>query len=302
MAAAAPQTPNPDPSVFEYPPLPEGVDAIRVLTVEPGGFADHVVCGLVPVAFSAKPRYTALSYTWQDPYPHWENESEKTLPPSPAAIVLNGRPFAVQPNLFLALVHLRSPKHALALWVDAVCINQADPEERDCQVAIMSFIYTRALLVAVWLGPKVHGAQTDQLRRMHTDWKMGEARLLAASIHDTDKQLLHYSAEPDAATADRIAASAYWTRLWIVQELCLPQRLVFVYGAVLWRYEDLARWDVVREARNADPSGTCAKTQHSSVGAGLAAIVQLIATRDARHSDRLRLERLVERFARSRCS
>jgi hypothetical protein len=41
------------------------------------------------------------------------------------------------------------------LWVDAICINQDDIEERNRQVKLMAFIYSRALAVLVWLGRPV---------------------------------------------------------------------------------------------------------------------------------------------------
>lgn len=37
-------------------------------------------------------------------------------------------------------------------WVDAICINQADLEERSAQVQIMPQIYSQASCVIVWLG------------------------------------------------------------------------------------------------------------------------------------------------------
>lgn len=40
----------------------------------------------------------------------------------------------------------------LNIWIDAVCINQADDEERSSQVAIMDRIYYHASHLTVWLG------------------------------------------------------------------------------------------------------------------------------------------------------
>jgi hypothetical protein len=41
-----------------------------------------------------------------------------------------------------------------ALWVDALCINQEDVEERNLQVLRMSSIYRQAQAVLAWLGPE----------------------------------------------------------------------------------------------------------------------------------------------------
>ena len=55
-------------------------------------------------------------------------------------------------NLHAALVRLRDPFLKRILWVDAICINQQDEEERTQQVAAMARIYGLAKRVVVWLG------------------------------------------------------------------------------------------------------------------------------------------------------
>lgn len=82
-------------------------------------------------------------------------------------ISLNGTRFHVTENLMLALRHIRqnTTKDAKAkrkqgrggdgtvtLWIDAVCINQADADERNVQVQKMSHIYRDASEVISWLG------------------------------------------------------------------------------------------------------------------------------------------------------
>ncbi|KAK8060052.1 hypothetical protein PG996_009982 [Apiospora saccharicola] len=55
-------------------------------------------------------------------------------------------------ELVLALKYLRHDEKDRYLWIDAVCINQANPTERNHQVQIMAMIYSRATKVCVWLG------------------------------------------------------------------------------------------------------------------------------------------------------
>lgn len=351
---------------FRYPPLPESIDAIRVLTVGPGDFSDPLVGTLEPVAFSDKPHYMALSYAWRDPMldtlpvppagthaavraatatapggsadggpssgkpdatpaalgpSTWVKDgpigrasarekagaNAKAAAPLPALpsirhelpiITLNGQAFPVRHNLYLAILHVRSLLHPISLWVDAVCINQADTAERDSQVALMSFIYTRALRVVVWLGVREYSGQADQFRRLGAAWKAGQSRLLADSLADGGATRLRYSAEPDAATAAGVAESGYWTRLWIVQEVCLSRDVLFVYGPVLWRYEDLRKWQMLERGGLKPP----AKGTGTLADDGVAAIIRLIKAREARHSDKLRLERLIEQFSSNKCS
>lgn len=55
-------------------------------------------------------------------------------------------------KLVSALLRLRSASSIRVLWVDALCINQKDLEEKSQQVSIMQHIYKSATEVAMWLG------------------------------------------------------------------------------------------------------------------------------------------------------
>ena len=41
----------------------------------------------------------------------------------------------------------------MPLWIDAICIDQENLEERNQQVSILVDIYSRAYIVYIWLGP-----------------------------------------------------------------------------------------------------------------------------------------------------
>ena len=57
-------------------------------------------------------------------------------------------------SLYYALHHLRQPDQSRYLWIDAICINQEDLDERSQQVGLMRQIYSQASHVVVWLGPE----------------------------------------------------------------------------------------------------------------------------------------------------
>jgi Heterokaryon incompatibility protein (HET) len=76
------------------------------------------------------------------------------------AITLSGRPWEVTQNLFSALQHLRLPNRDGILWVDALCINQADDDEKSRQVGQMRRVYAGSNCtekVLVWLGDGPEG-------------------------------------------------------------------------------------------------------------------------------------------------
>jgi len=83
--------------------------------------------------------YEALSYTW--------GGLEK-----PRSILVNKQNLAVTENLHAALLRLRDRSLERILWVDAICINQKNPEEQSQQVQLMAKIYSKATRVLVWLG------------------------------------------------------------------------------------------------------------------------------------------------------
>jgi hypothetical protein len=70
-------------------------------------------------------------------------------------IELDKASFSVTENLWTCLRkfrnHITSELDANNIWVNAICINQEDPDERSSQVSQMGEIYARAKEVVVWL-------------------------------------------------------------------------------------------------------------------------------------------------------
>lgn len=161
-----PPTENPE---FVYPPLDEAKREIRYLILLPGKRNDPVR-GLLVVAPMTKldcPNFEALSYVWGSK----ENSTEvaiKSVSDVEAAAVLENadsvdrtsRRFdsmfgivRITQNLARALPYLRYLSKPRRLWIDAICINQDDADERSSQVQRMRDVYSLASRVVVWLGP-----------------------------------------------------------------------------------------------------------------------------------------------------
>lgn len=125
---------------------------IRLLTVRQGGPGDSIECTLTtrPLAVleSTSPidhvlPYEALSYHW--------GSGDASLK---IKIYTEGFPgsFRVRRNLHEALNQLRLPDRPRRLWIDAICINQDDNDEKNAQVSLMAEVYSKASSVCVWLG------------------------------------------------------------------------------------------------------------------------------------------------------
>jgi len=63
----------------------------------------------------------------------------------------------VTDNLYAALDQLQhcvAIKTGLRIWVDALCIDQNNLEEKAYQIELMHKIYAQAQHVVIWLGPE----------------------------------------------------------------------------------------------------------------------------------------------------
>ncbi|KAH8642110.1 HET-domain-containing protein [Alternaria alternata] len=122
-------------------PLPSDEQSIRVLCIQPGVRGTTIEASLSKIDLNDPKRapYTTLSYTWGD-----------------AAIVdyvlVNDEKIGVGVNLFQALQHIRSPNEPIVIWVDAICIDQADDTEKSHQVSHMGLVYRLCKQVYIWLG------------------------------------------------------------------------------------------------------------------------------------------------------
>ncbi|KAK4897319.1 hypothetical protein LTR27_004839 [Elasticomyces elasticus] len=114
-----------------YHSLSRSRKEIRIVDLLPSqDTAGPIVCKLKTVSLHGKPIYEALSYVWGD--------AKVTRP-----ILLNGERKDVTANLdyALRLFRARSQEKTIRIWLDSICINQADTQERNQQVQIMGDIY-----------------------------------------------------------------------------------------------------------------------------------------------------------------
>ncbi|KAL5313474.1 hypothetical protein ACEPPN_019207 [Leptodophora sp. 'Broadleaf-Isolate-01'] len=176
-----------------YTPLSSKHNKIRVLEILPGELGTTVSVKLIESQITDC-SYEALSYTWGD----------GVVGPT---IELNGKSFRVTENLERCLQHIRQKDRTRYLWVDAVCINQEDVNERNAQVRQMGNIYASAAGVVVWLDMDIDLGQP------------AFAKLLQVTdFTDLGKNGTFWNPVVD------IFNHPYWFRLWIQQELVLCKK------------------------------------------------------------------------------
>lgn len=173
--------------------------------------------------------YEALSYVWG------ERNFSATLRLQDGVKMMK-----ITPNLAEALRRLRHTDQPRTLWVDQICVNQNDDQEKAQQVSMMARIYESAKQVLVWLGEET----------AHTELAISSIQDIAASYgylavrNDHDKYwwpsipvLRNDSTGAQTSLKlakqnhiDDIYKRTWFTRLWTVQEVVLAKKAVILCG------------------------------------------------------------------------
>ncbi|KAJ1329788.1 HET domain-containing protein [Microdochium nivale] len=159
---------------YAYTALDRNVGDIRLLRLLPAASPTQpVYCRLshAPLEDTTKTIYEALSYTWGK-----DGRTE--------TIRLDDQDFAVTANLREALLALRDPHSTRVLWIDAICINQDDVEERAHEVVRMLRIYQLASRVVVWLGSSSDNSELaiQHFHELHLEWQSHRNPALRAKL------------------------------------------------------------------------------------------------------------------------
>jgi Heterokaryon incompatibility protein (HET) len=182
------------------------------------------------------PQYKALSYTWGSPIYGREEHFAST-----STIVCNNQLLSVGLNLMDALEQLCTSGYEGYIWIDAICINQQNVDERNAQVVLMGDIYSCASEVIVWLGKDT--AFLSDVEWLHNKTLLlAEARDLLNQLKINDAQTLLYPINGTDETSRELLAKweGYWrffecrtwfTRAWTVQEFALASSIVIWCGS-----------------------------------------------------------------------
>nr|POF25961.1 heterokaryon incompatibility protein 6, or allele [Quercus suber] len=115
------------------------IGELRLLVLFPGVDNEPLRAELRVVSFASAPVYRAVSYRWGSP--------TRTR-----RLILDGQIVDITESLFAALRASRMPHQSHFLWADAICINQENEDEKGCQLNLMASIYRNAEFVFVYLG------------------------------------------------------------------------------------------------------------------------------------------------------
>ena len=159
----------------------------------------------------------------------------------PVNVMCDSMVVTIGGELHLALQHLRFEDKRRVLWVDALCINQDDFNERRKHVQLMGEIYARANTVLVWLGDtsgidsrafealKVIGEKLVELRN-----EKNETQFKASFLSDKKIRGLHWNALSD------LLNRAWFGRVWVIQEIANAGTAKIHISSLVYDWDDFA--------------------------------------------------------------
>ena len=273
-----------------YPGEPLESNQIRLIRVRPGAWTDPIACDLYNTRHTNdhdEPiQYYALSYVWGSRGVTRE-------------VILAGCPHNVTVNLERALRYYRHHyPQGIALWVDALCIDQSNLAERTHQVQLMGQIYSRCQKMVIYLGDRLeYSVKNEQNipayptttaandpgvgeKQYHARHALQIVRELGSNNHLGDLQSFksHNDVEYRFESLRRLMHAPFtpwWGRIWVVQEAALASEIDVIQGL------DVVPWlELVHAAQNfSEHSTSCCSMYLASLPRDRAKVVQDFAKR-----------------------
>ena len=196
---------------------------IRLLLLDAAGSDKDIISATLEVwDRKAAPPYNAISYVCGDAQ-------------QIQGITVNGILISVRHNCHYALWQTRLQFPQSRVWIDAVCINQLDLEEKTAQVMMMHEIYSQANQVLACIGPS--DEHSDAVMQAMDDLDAVVQDLSQDGLEEPTIMDLWHPAEEFCDHYNEFATRPYFSRVWILQELAGGQgRTSLLCG------QDVARW------------------------------------------------------------
>jgi hypothetical protein len=211
---------------------------IRLISVLPRQSQDgdeQVSCKMEVINLDQGITYHALSYTWGSPWgvgnhinQDANGEAQQTT------IICNGHPFSARLNLKAAMLRIRENPDWLGrkIWVDAVCIDQETPAERSSQVRLMADIYSSAETVMAWLGEEDEytGRSFELIEKLSAYPPEILQQITPRTFAKQESLLGQFIRQEYWEALAILFQRAYFTRVWIIQEVVLAKHVEVFCG------------------------------------------------------------------------
>jgi hypothetical protein len=193
-----------NPTPYAYTPLNYKLGLeIRLLVVLPGEPSDQLRCDIIHVNLEDGPDYEAVSYTWAS------DDGDATLSQTIYCDV--DKYISVTINCDKALRQLRRRGLKRRLWIDAVCIDQTNINERNHQVGLMDRVYSEAQNVRICTWEQCFSPEYSDYAKFFRYLQNG----FTESMVDAETWLY--------PMMRRLFSFRYFTRAWVIQEVALAR-------------------------------------------------------------------------------
>ncbi|KAI0392265.1 heterokaryon incompatibility protein-domain-containing protein [Xylariaceae sp. FL0594] len=194
---------------------------IRMLGILPGVEGSAVECELEERDLENEVVEEALSYVWGRPI-------------FDEVIQLDGRHFRVTKNLHGILCQLRYRDTPRVIWIDAICINQSDLEEKTHQVRLMRDIYSKTQRTVIWLSHEPYEPIWEEIKAVVTHPSRYDLLTILEAISG---YAARYTSDEERVMLAimllrcmiAIMDDEWWQRAWTIQEAMLPPSDPIIY-------------------------------------------------------------------------
>ncbi|KAK1536468.1 uncharacterized protein CCOS01_01788 [Colletotrichum costaricense] len=205
---------------FKHKPLrrPNEFRILR-LRAQPCFRNSPVQCDIIHATLDSPPSYRAVSHRWA------------ATGDEPQIILVDGAPYLVSTSIYDLLVQLRRLRLSQLLWIDSICIDQADAQEKSRQVGLMREIFEEATSTIGWLGKTPVATKAFELvRRIVTTAQMDQT------------ELLNLKSSPLSGWQELLSllTNSWFERVWIIQEIAASKETILQSGNTLIHWEDFA--------------------------------------------------------------
>lgn len=228
---------------YQYKALKDAT-SIRLLYLHSGSLYHQLPleASIREVSINDHPSFGALSYTWA---------TESGCVSLSRELVCDGESIKITQNCEAALKRLRRGNEDQVLWVDAVCVDQHNDEEKGQQIGLMRQIYSQASWVALWVG-EPSSAVDEESGLPLSDLGMDFIHEFAVEIAERtnsgqdpcggplyqefvkDRMAFQYTDTevftPRVRGLWDVFHRSWWKRLWVLQEVALSKEPILICG------------------------------------------------------------------------
>lgn len=176
-------------------------------------------------AIDDHPEYETVSYVWG-------GEEGDSTPCKPVYVGSFWDVILTTKNCSAVLRYLRPRKGCRFIWLDAICINQADNIEKPAQISKMGDIYANCERVVAFLGEDLVSSSPQRRFRPRVDFQKPSFHNVGTSPESDTKttEFLITCVKSAGLTQEQLFERRYLTRIWIVQEILLSKKAIFPLG------------------------------------------------------------------------